>query len=327
MTENKNIICPKCGHICKEQDSFCYHCGCDLEEAKKIYEAEEDNIETKYCPRCGKACLAEENFCSACGYSFIERTLNENSADSENEDDNDNDDSEDTEEEEITRPQANKFTMLITGMLIFGCFVYLGMKLIGSVPDEQIKNDTLQEEDYTSSLKAKSCHDKEVKETALQIFKENDYYYKYINPSTISNTSLKFATMDSYNVDTDKYFCKATVTVTATADGFAPLKEEFGNHYFDKITEDYASSGSQKKYSKYQCEINYASQISQNQVYITATACGNGSGFDFNNVGKFTRLAPPQKPKEIEEQAPTETEQEQQQTEEPAQNTASTTEE
>jgi len=290
----KDIVCPKCNHICRQDDTFCCHCGYNLDEIKKSKDFEEDKIETKYCPKCGKSCAADENFCSACGYSFAGRN---------------------SETENKTK-SVNKFTMLVTGTVIFGFFVYILMKIIGSIPyEEQLKPTPAQDEDY-SVVKAKSCHEKEVKDIALQIFKENDYYYKYIDQSTISDVSLKFPTMDSYNSETDKYYCKGTVFVIADSKGFAPSSYEFGNHYYDEISEDYDTNEQpKKKYTRYQCEINYASQISQNQVYVTATACGNGTGFDFNNKGKFTYTVVQPKPKQTEQPKTEQIEEEQEEQE------------
>ncbi len=274
----KDIVCPKCGSVCKSEDIFCFHCGYNLSAAKNCSEREEDNFKTKYCPKCGKAYTSEQNYCSYCGYSFINKEENQLSTDGEKAD------------------RFNKLYLLAGVMLLFGTFVYLALKFIGSIPDEQIKANSIKEEEY-SLRKAKGCHENEVKDTALKIFKENDYYFRYIDPATISDTSLKFPVMDSYNSETDKYYCRGTVFVIAASDGFAPANSETGNHYYDELM-DYDSVQSKqnlKKYTRYLCEINYASQISQNQVYVTATACGNGN--DFNNKGKFTYTIIKPKPK------------------------------
>ncbi len=257
---NKYTVCPKCNYICKAEDTFCSRCGCNLKETK-ISEYFGNNT-SKYCPKCGKECAIDQNFCSDCGYSFAEK---------------------DKQEENKDKFFINKFTLLLTIMIIFGCFTYLMMKMIGSVPNEKVEVHPNLEEQY-SSIKALSCHEKEVKDTALQIFKENDYYYKYLAPESIANVSFKFPSMNSYNSESDKYYCSATIFVKAAQGGFKPINNDPDNHYLEKISEE--EDGVKKKYTRYECEINYASQISQDKVYVTATACGNGE--DFNNKGNFS---------------------------------------
>ncbi len=256
----KYIVCPRCNYICNVKDTFCLRCGYNLEGIKQA-DISHGEMDIKYCPKCGRECLPEQNYCAYCGYSFIGH---------DNQDNN-------------NRKPLNKFTLLFWIMIIFGCLTYFTMKFIGSVPDDQMIINPMQEEDY-SSLKAPSCHEKEVKDYAVQIFKENDYFYKYISPETISDVSLKFPIMNSYNSESDKYYCSGTIFVIASPSGFKPSDEDIGNHYYEKISEE--NNDLKKKYTRYECEINYASQISQDKVYVTASACGNGE--DFNNKGKFS---------------------------------------
>ena len=262
---NNNIICPKCHNICNINDSFCSQCGFNLSEIKNSFVSQDDSDSSLYCPKCGSLKNKNQNFCSCCGFSFF----NNNS----------------------TLPSFSLpkfYYYIIAAAFFFGIFVYLFMKLIGSVPDEQIKPQ-IPDENY-SVLKAKNCHDNYVKDIALQIFKENDYYFKYIDSSTISDVSLKFPSMVSYNSDIDKYYCRATVYVIASENGFLPSFSQIGNHFYDELNilehDSQGLSPGLKKFTRYQCDINYASQISQDQPYVTATACGNGS--DFNNKGKFS---------------------------------------
>ena len=82
------IVCPNCGKLKKESESFCGHCGKDF--SKLVEEGANDSTNKKInnqpigilndwitCPNCGKIQRADKSVCWNCGKSIIDNTQGE----------------------------------------------------------------------------------------------------------------------------------------------------------------------------------------------------------------------------------------------------------
>lgn len=125
--------------------------------------------------------------------------------------------------------------------------------------------------------RAKSCEDSEVKNLVLQIFKENNRYYKSINKNSIKSLSLIYPAASRYDKDVDKYYCTGTIIMEANPSGFLPNLYDYSNDYYYLI---HRYSGL-IKYSTYKLNVEYESQISEGNTLVRSTTDGG----DFNGNG------------------------------------------
>ena len=97
---------------------------------------------------------------------------------------------------------------------------------------------------YTSEVlgRARNCENSDVKSLVVDIFKENNEYYKAIDKSSISSISLMYPRAESYDREIDKYHCSGTIVMKSKDSGFLPNKYESNNIYYSKINDNYWSS-------------------------------------------------------------------------------------
>lgn len=220
----------------------------------------------KRCPKCGNLCNVGAKFCTSCGTAFQQMQGNT-----------------DTTKQDITYT-AYQSLMWIAGIIIAIGGFYVIFEAV--FKENNIDLTTI------APKKAPNCEAQEVKDLAMQIFKENDYYYKLFAPSTISDVSLIYPAASSYDSEIDKYSCTGTIVVKAANNGFKPAKDD---NAFASLIHNYKwvdSAGTYAdvytKYTKYTCRVQYTSQLSEDQTLVTSSYCGSGTLFDSNTNGEFS---------------------------------------
>lgn len=144
-----------------------------------------------------------------------------------------------------------------------------------------------------------NCESSVVKDIVINIFKENDYWYKHIDPKSIHGVFVDYPATTSYDKEIKRYTCTGTVRVTSNVDGFLPSEWEYENQYLKKMGGEHywmryfvPNSGqvvrweliSGKSYLKeeyrniethyhYRCPIEYTTQISEGQILVHSSTC------------------------------------------------------
>ena len=99
-----------------------------------------------------------------------------------------------------------------------------------------------------------------------------------------------FRNLTKYDKDIDKYFCKGQFVVESTDVGFKPKKNYDDNDYYNYVKiYDWFNNGLEvteiKKNTKYICEIEYSSQLSEGKTYVESDNCSNDAAYIFG-LGK-----------------------------------------
>lgn len=153
-------------------------------------------------------------------------------------------------------------------------FIQISILIIILIFILQVLNPSSEINDNISNIislnKAKNCEDEVVKNMVLEIFKENDYYYKDIDKSTISSVSLQYPAITSYDKDIDKYSCTGVISMKSVGNGFKPIVYNDKNNYYSKISSIW-NNDTIKKYTNYKVNVTYYSQISENNILVQST--------------------------------------------------------
>ena len=222
-----------------------------------------------FCPNCGKEVEENQKYCSNCGYCLLEEEERQ--------------DKETNKENKSSGLFDILIPIIVIGLILTGLFLSF-MK--SDEVSNFFKNDSLE------PPKAENCESKLVTDLAVSIFEENDYYFKLLEPYSISDVYLKYPQEESYDSSTDKYTCSGTIVVTAQEEGFLPLEND--NDYYKKTfylkwNDDKTKLLSVlKKYNQYTCKIEYTSQISEGQTLVNSSFCGSENVFDTSDLGKFS---------------------------------------
>lgn len=229
------------------------------------------------CPNCGNELKPNQKFCTKCGEEVSENIrLMENV------------------EKDRKLELQQKIIILLVSLIV--CFVvvvgvihFIGNRSDVDIPDEN-ENNVENDNNQIFDNSARNCEDVDVKDLVLNIYKENDYYYKYIDPTSISKIYLASPVATKYERSIDKYSCKAIVTLEAS-NGFRPKKYEYNNNFYSKVqTYETIDNGVQliEKVNKIQCPVTYSSQISEGQVSVYSSYCNGGSFYDNSDADQFT---------------------------------------
>lgn len=229
------------------------------------------------CPNCGNELNPNQKFCTKCG-----KEVPENIRILEN------------VEKDRKLELQQKIIILLVALIVcfvvaFGAIHFIGNRSDVDIPNEN-ENNVEDNNNQIFDNSARNCEDVDVKNLVLNIYKENDYYYKYIDPTSISKIYLASPVATKYERSIDKYSCKGFVTLEAP-NGFRPKKYEFSNNFYSKVhSYETIDNGVQviQKTTKIQCPVTYSSQISEGQISVYSSYCNGGSFYDNGNTDIFT---------------------------------------
>ena len=142
-----------------------------------------------------------------------------------------------------------------------------------------------------TTTKALNCEDETIKDLVISIAKDNDYFYKDISADTISNVYIKYPAVTKYEQDIDRYHCTGQFVVESVYGGFKPTLNEYKNHYYNKFHR-FGNTYNEimiTKNTKYVCNVEYTSQVSEGKSLVRSTYCSSGGGwFESGNQGTFS---------------------------------------
>lgn len=210
-----------------------------------------------YCGNCGKEIKETVNFCPYCGKKVIEdASKNEENHSLKSENDNNS-----VRKDDKTTPKIIKFLIFL--------LILLSLIIVGAIiktATSPIINGILK----GVGVKAHDCESEEVKNLAINIFKQHNGYYAAIEDSSIANIELKYPAKQSYDASIDKYSCQGEVVMTSTNDGFIPTEYNIANSYYRKIGREFKT--------QYICKIEYSSQLSEGKTLVYSDYCSGGDG-------------------------------------------------
>lgn len=207
------------------------------------------------CPNCGNDIEANQKFCTKCGTKI-----------------------------EI---ENNNFNLTIVIVSIFICIIVFTIILLMVFKSEKITQ--FFESSVDTEIKADNCESYNVKNLAIQIFKDNNSFYKSIDPFSVADIVFMYPSVTSYDKEIDKYFCSGRIVVKSTDIGFQP--SDSNSEYADFIhTTQWDESiynyvDIYKKYTQYICDIEYTSQISEGETLVNSSYCHYLRDIDFNCEG------------------------------------------
>ncbi len=283
------MFCP-CGEEIKENQKFCTHCGAKLfNETKNVVEepvTNQDYVE-KEIQQPENAEKAEEP---------------ENTDIGNSESDENPDDAEEADSEEFD--YLNKWmsiTLKVIGVFVgIEALVYIIMSIFGKDIDADIykKVENLPQEDAPGPVEklreeeqnfgAKSCDDTVVKDLVLNVFKQKDYFYKYLNSGSIQRAVLDNISVANYDSGLDQYTCTADVIIQSNA-GLKPKEYEGSNKFYQQVSTFHTTDDgipTIKKVSQIKCPVTYTSQVSNGKDSVYSSYCGDG--YDGNETAVFT---------------------------------------
>ncbi len=217
----------------------------------------------KFCPKCGNIEPDNHVYCSNCG-----TRLEDADDDYENIQRND-------------RRKRGKSGNIFVKMIVSFAVIYFVISVFVNTFLSKIGSD-VTDKSFSDEEKLSVCEEYNIKDLAVKSFKNEDYYYKFISPDSVSNTYLNNIEQKSYYSDADKYYCKGEIEVIAKKDGFKPLENVEQNAYYAKI---YHKEGSPEteyldKYTSYKCEVEYTVQNPKGSASVKTSACGKGGLYD-----------------------------------------------
>lgn len=124
-------------------------------------------------------------------------------------------------------------------------------------------------------FKAPNCESAITKDIAIDIFMEKSPFIGSVNRDYLSGISIINPRTSDYNKEIDKYYCKGTVLVKGDENGFRLANGKAMFYLSNFSVSDYDF------YNRYECEVSYTSQLSEQRPYVTTTYCYNGSASDF----------------------------------------------
>ncbi len=119
-----------------------------------------------------------------------------------------------------------------------------------------------------TSSKAPNCENKIVKSEVGNIFMEGSpFIQNNLDTSSIADVNLINPRVEHYDNEADKYYCQGTIVVTSNENGFKLLqgKSMFYLSFFSGRDYDV--------YTRYECDVEYTSQLSEQRPYITSSYC------------------------------------------------------
>lgn len=215
-----------------------------------------------FCPKCNNENNSDALFCNRCGYNFKQTGI-------KNDDKNN-----------FGCNLARIIVNICIGLIIlFTLLGYLGKQ--ASYNLEDISNKPLS----NLFLKAHSCESDDVKNLAVQIFKENNNYYKAIESNSINQVYLRYPANVSYDSSVDRYECSGTIVMTSS-NIFKPLLYEYSNSYYSTAKHHSSELDADilKGYNTYTCNIEYTSQISEGNVLVSSSSCSFNENFSCEGV-------------------------------------------
>ena len=257
MSENENFdnskhkICPECKNECSINDTFCFKC--------------DYHFTTKKCPQCNYENDINKNFCTKCGYKFLKEENVHSSY---------------LKQKSLNHKKNNNslflalFIIIILLILLIVSIVYI------------IAMDNIRE---PNKHLTPNCEAPEVKKLALNIFRENDKYYKSIEPGTISSLEFLYPAVNSYNEIIDKYECSAQIKMKSTYGGFLPLEYNTSNLYYKYINDSWLDTDL-AQYTDYRIDVEYSTQISEGSTLVSLKQINN----TFTCEGSCERLKNPE---------------------------------
>lgn len=231
------------------------------------------------CPNCGKELNENINFCPDCGTK-----VNETECESEI--------------NHVKNDYQFPRSAVISTAVFFIIAVVVVFLILNSKSDSlNINTPTSNENEAETTSrfnnhfnlnKAKNCEHEDVKNLAINIYKQNDYYYKYIDETSIDSIFLRSPVATSYDSNIDKYSCKGVIVLQSKR-GFKPIEYGYGNKFYSLAGYNYTSDNvpAIKKAIEIRCPITYTSQISEGSTTVYSSYCGDGTIFDYNTKEEF----------------------------------------
>ena len=124
-----------------------------------------------------------------------------------------------------------------------------------------------------------SCESDEAKSIVINIFQENDTYYKYIDKNSIAALELKYPAAENYDSNIDKYECTGTIVMSANGLGFIPSEQNYDNNYYKRV---HSYSEYLIGYDRYEIHVRYSVQMSEGQLLVKV------SSYDLQYNGKLS---------------------------------------
>lgn len=212
------------------------------------------------CPNCGNEINKTQKFCTHCGINFYEHSQeNENNKHS---------------------PRYQHNYLAYCGWFFCSVLVILGLLYaFGNKTNIDISNNDDSSND--TKISAKNCEDITIKNLVLDIYKSNDYYYKYIDPTSIDEIVLRYPVATDYDSTIDKYSCKGVVAIKSFQ-GLKPESYDYNNDFYALIkTYNYTDDGVPllRKAIEITCPVTYSSQISEGSSTVYSSSCGKISSW------------------------------------------------
>lgn len=215
------------------------------------------------CPKCGKKINGNQNFCANCGESLQMQNFEKIK-----------------KEGQIAAPV--KIILLIFVAITALTTLLLNSKTLNIDPKET-------QSTIFSKAKALSCEAYEVKFLAINIYKENDYFYKFIDENSIDNITLEVPMVTNYDDVADKYECKGVVTLKSQF-GFKPKEYNLENEFYNKINSNQVTQDGVKvldKIIEIKCLVKYTSELIEDKTVVQSSFCTNNLTSNENQTPEF----------------------------------------
>ncbi len=124
-----------------------------------------------------------------------------------------------------------------------------------------------------------SCESDETKSVVINIFQENDNYYKYIDENSIAALNLKYPAAENYDSNIDRYECTGKIVMNAKGLGFLPSEQNYNNNYYNTVR---SYSEYLKGYDTYEIDVRYSVQMSEGSLLVKV------SSYDLQYNGKLS---------------------------------------